>query len=118
MNYNLKGTDVSITDELRSYVEKKGNTVSKFMFDADAARIDVELSYIETEEKQYRAEFTLHDKKIVRSVAHGSTLHEAIDGAAGELSRELTKDKRKRLHNLRQGAFKVKEFLRGFRTKI
>jgi len=118
MTYNLKGTDVSITDELREYVEKKCGHAAKFLYDQGAARIDVELAYLATEEKQYCAELMLHDKKVLRAEAMGSSLYEAIDTASSELIRMLSGDKKKRLHTLRHSAVKVKEYLRGWRSKI
>ncbi|HWB34076.1 MAG TPA: ribosome-associated translation inhibitor RaiA [Candidatus Paceibacterota bacterium] len=117
MNYNLKGTDVHITDEIRSYVEKKLGGLDKFLSDVSAARADVELQYSRDEEKTYRAEVTLHAPEFAESLraeARGAALHEAIDLVEGELFRELTKRKKKRIHILRRGAGKIKDILRGF----
>jgi len=118
MNYNLKGTGISITDDIRAYLEKRLAALDKFVADDSAARVDVELEYIASEEKHYRAEFMLHDKIQLRAEANGSSLYEAIDVAAGELSSELSRAKKKRLQNFRHSAVKVKEFLRGWRRKI
>lgn len=95
MNYNIKGTGLALTDELRSYVEKKLGTLDKFVADDAAARVDVELAYLATQAKQYRAELMLHDKVVLRAVAEGSGLHEAVDKAVGELSGELSRSKKK-----------------------
>lgn len=118
MNYNIKGTDVAVTDELRTYVEKKLAALERLLYDADSARVDVEIGYIASEAKQYRAEFMLHGKHQLRTTANGGALHEAIDIAAGELLAELTRAKKKRISTLRQSAVKVKEYLRGWRSKI
>ena len=121
MNYNIKATEVVLTDEIRSYLEKKLNTLDKFLQNKEAARADVELEYLPDEAKMYRAEIMLSEpslKQALRAVATGSTLHEAIDVASGELSSELTRGKKKRLHLLRHNAVKVKEYLRGWRNKI
>lgn len=118
MNYNIKGTNVAITDELRSYVEKKLAAVEKFLYDAGDARVDVELEYIESEAKQYRAEFMLHSKHQLRATSLGGALYEAIDIAAGDLLTELTRAKKKRQSHFRKGAAKVKDFLRGLRKNI
>ncbi len=45
MNYNIKGTDIDITDELRTYVEKKLASLDKVLED-DAARVDIVVSYL------------------------------------------------------------------------
>jgi len=111
MNYNIKGTDVDITDELRSYVEKKLATLDTLM-DNDAARADVIVSYLETEEKQYIAEMTLHDTKFPLHVqASGKTMYEAIDAAAGELGEALNDAKKKLKDVARHGALEGKEIL-------
>lgn len=121
MNYNIKGTSIDITPELRGYVEKKIGALDKFVSNIDAARADVELHFASGEEKKYRAEIMLHDPVLpspLRAEARGSAMHEAIDIAAGDLFQELTRNKKKRLHNLRRGAGKVKDFIRGFRDRF
>jgi len=118
MHYNVKGTGVPITDELRGYIEKKLATLDKFVYNESGARVDVECEFMASQERQYRAELMLQDKTQLRAEARGTTLHEAIDIAAGELVEGLTRAKKKRLHTLRHSAFKVKEYLRGWRSKI
>ncbi len=117
MQHNLKGTNVDLTQEVRSYIDKKLGSLDKFLSNA-AARVDVELEYLRNEEKTYRAELMLHDDVIVRAEARGNTLHEAIDKAAGELFAELTRGKKKRIRTLRHSAARVKEYLRGWRNKL
>ncbi len=118
MHYNLRGTGVSITPEIRNYLEKRIRPLDKHVKDIDATRIDVELQYRESEAKMYRVELMLHDGAIYRAEALGEQLYEAIDLAVGELSRVMTQGKKKRLHVLRHTAVKVKEFLRGWRKKV
>ncbi len=121
MNYNIKGTDISITPELRSYVEKRLSTLDKFLSDLASCRADVELQFLVGEAKTNRAEMTIHDPALgspMRAQARGSAMHEAIDIAAGELFQELTRAKKKRIHLLRRGAGKVKDFVRGFRDRF
>jgi putative sigma-54 modulation protein len=118
MNYNIKGTSVDITDELRTYLEKKLSVLDKFLADDAGARVDAELGYLASEAKQYRAELMLHDKVQLRAEATGATLHEAMDIAVGELVQELTRAKKKRRSVFRHSAVKVKEYLRGWRSKL
>lgn len=118
MNYNIKGTDIVITDELRGYIEKKLATFEKFLSNAAAARADVELQFLVGEAKTYRAELMIHDpgmKAPLRAEARGHTLHETFDLVTDELFTELTRAKKKRLHLIRRGAARVKDILRGFR---
>ncbi len=121
MNYNLKATDVTITDDIRTYLEKKLTHLEKFVHKASAARADVELEYMPSQSKMYRAEVMLHEPSLtmpMRAEATGSTLYEAIDIMAGDVTSELTRSKKKRLQNFRRSAVKVKDFLRGWRDSI
>jgi putative sigma-54 modulation protein len=120
MNYNLKGTELSITPEIREYLEKRLSSLDKFLTNKEAARADVELEFLPGEERFYRAEVTLHDpgQKSARAEARGGALHEAIDLVMGELSGELSRGKKKRLHIFRHSAVRVKEFLRGWRKDV
>jgi len=119
MQYNIKGTDLDISDEIRTYVEKKLTASEKFIQN-NPAHADVELQYIANQEsKKYRAEFTLAlGGSVHRVEAHGDTLHEAVDIATGELARDLSQIKKKRQHIFRRSAMRVKEYIRGFRSKI
>lgn len=120
MNYNVKGTGTVVTDELRAYVEKSLAHTEKFLRGDTGAHADVELHFAESEGgKKYRAEITLmYDGEVYRSNKRGDSLHEAIDIAGDDLARSLSRNKKKRLHLLRSGASRAKEFLRGFRKKI
>jgi ribosomal subunit interface protein len=120
MNYNIKGTGIVIAPELRSYVEKKLAALEKFVSDIDASRADVELQFLVGEAKTNRAEVMMHDPALaapLRAEARGGAMHEAIDLATGEIMSELTRAKKKRIHLLRRGAGKVKDFIRGFRGR-
>jgi len=117
MQYNIKGTALEITPEIRDYVEKKLNAIDVFFTERDAARTDVELAFLLGEAQTFRAEFTLHATSLAEPIcaeARGRALHEAIDIATGELSHSVTEMKKKREHIFRRGAAKIKAFLRGF----
>jgi ribosomal subunit interface protein len=122
VNYNIKGTGVSISDEIRGYLEKKLEHLEKFVRHVDAARIDVELEYDEVwDGPKYRAELTHHEpglSQALRADVRGTTLHEAIDLAVGELTHDLTKTKQKKHDIFRRTGTKVKEYLRGWRNKV
>lgn len=121
MNYNLKGTEVSITPELRDYVERRlAAHVDKFLSRDSTAHVDVELQYEAVRDGgRYRAEFTVSaGGELYRAQEWGTAMHEAIDLALSRLTGELARNKKKRLHVLRRGSMRVKEFLRGWRNKI
>lgn len=120
MNYNIKGTEVPITDELRSYVERKLGSADKLLAGDPTAHADVELVYLaEGRSGKYRAEFTLScGGEVYRAEAWGAAMHEAIDIAVGELVSELSRGKKKKLDILRRTSVRVKEYLRGWRSDV
>ncbi len=120
LNYNIKGTGVEVSDELRNYVEKRLAGAEKFLKGDTTAHTNVELEHrVHREGDPNRAEFTLSvGGEVYRAESWGETLHAAIDVAVGELVRELGRDKKKRIHIVRRGAHRMKEFLRGWRSKV
>ena len=116
MNYNIKGTEVAITPELRAYVEKKLEQADKFLANDPTALIDVELEFAAGEGgKKYRVELTLTaTREMHRAEARGEALHEAIDLCIEELMQELRRTKEKRTTLVRRGAARIKDFVRGF----
>lgn len=121
MNYNIKGTGIQVTPELRDYVEKRlAAHVDKFLSRDSTAHADVELKFEQVRDGgRYGAEFTVSaGDALYRAQEWGSTMHEAIDLAVSRLTGELARNKKKRLHVLRHSAVKVKEYLRGWRNKI
>jgi len=120
MQYNIKGTGLSVTDEIRGYVEKKLEHIEKFIRDDASGMADVECEYTASEEgPKYRAEFMVSiGKDIYRAEARGETLHEALDVSSAHIVEEVRRAKKKRLHVFRSSAAKVKEYLRGWRTTV
>jgi len=117
MLYNIKGTSLQLTDANRSYVEKRLVSLDKYFGKKSGVRIDVELEFLKDEEKQYRAEGTLHDHGLegdFRVEATGETLHEAIDIMINTLNLELSRAKKRIIHDKRKGAQRFKDFIRGF----
>ena len=120
LNYNIKGTGLEISDQIREYVEKNLAHVEKFLQSEPSTHIDVEVKYLpEGRSGKYYAEFTVSAQGSVYRAEHwGSVLHEALDLAREELMAELRKAKQKRVQGLRRSAHRVKEYLRGWRSKL
>ena len=116
LNYNIKGTGVPITDELRGYVEKKLAHAEKFLQSDTTAHVDVELTHQDLRHgDKFCAEFTASAAGAVyRATRWGESMHAAIDVAVDEIVAELGRDKDKRVHMMRRSATKVKEFLKGW----
>lgn len=121
MLYNIKGTDLTITQANRTYIEKRLPALDKFFGKKSAARVDIELELLKEEAGIFRAEGTLHDHGLegdFRAEAQGSTLHEAIDVMVKELVLELARAKKRIIHDKRKGALRFKDFIRGFTDKF
>lgn len=120
MNYNIKGTEVPTTDELRSYVEKQLAHADKFLNGDTTAHTDVELQHLpDGRSGKYKAEFTLSiGGEIHRAERWGATLHEAIDLAGADLVQELSRNKKKKQSVMRRTSLRVKEYLRGWRSDL
>ncbi len=120
MNYNVKGTGVQVTPELRSYVESQfARQADKFLKDDSAARASVEFEYSPLRDgAQYRCELSISSSGgNYRAETWGGTLHEAIDLSVGELTHELRRAKDRRIHIWRRGAARIKGYLRGWRDR-
>ena len=116
LNYNIKGTGVDVSDELRSYAEKKLQHAEKFLQNDSSARASIELEHQALRDgDKYRAEFTVFASGAVyRAESWSESMHAAIDLAIGELVNELGRNKKKRLHILRRGAARIKDYIRGW----
>ena len=125
INHNIKGTNITITPELRSYVEKKLGVAEKFLSGDTTVHADAELEYDFRRDPsaaeapkgkggKYRAEFNLSLRGgLYRAEEWGSSLHEAIDLAINGLVNELRRTKKKHLHLVRRGAGVIKDMMRG-----
>ena len=120
MHYNIKGTGLEVSAELREYAEKRLTATDKFLRDDPTAHAAVELERQPLRDgKHYRAEFTLSARGATyRAEEWGDTMHEAIDLAMGELLGELRQTKKKKLRLFRHAGSRVKEYLRGWRNKV
>ncbi len=118
LNYNLKGTGLSITPELRSYLDRKLEGIEKFL--QDPSHVDVELEYQEMRHgEHYRAELTVESAgSVYRASAWGESMHAAIDVANNAVFGELSRNKKKRLHIFRRSAARVKDYIRGWRRSL
>ena len=96
LNYNLKGTGLSITPELRFYLDRKLEGIEKFL--QEPSHVDVELEYQEMRHGgHYRAELTIESAgSVYRASEWAEALHPAIDSATNAVFGELRRKKKKR----------------------
>ena len=112
MNTNVKGTNLTLTDSIQNYLDKKMEAFSKFIEDESSAVCGVELARDTHHQRGdvFRCEITLQTPhNLFRVSEEGETVYSAIDVAQAELVRELRREKRKRVHLIRRGGQKLKE---------
>lgn len=117
MHIDFKALTVELTDEVRSYVEEKLQSVEKLLDQNidDEVRFEIELAKDTSKNSGqiFRADFTVHvGGEHKHAVGHGESLNAAIDEAKDELARRLRREKGKRRDLFIRGAAKVKQMIR------
>ena len=117
MNLNIKTTNITLTPELRDYLEKKLTMLDKLVdFNAKNVYVKTEIGRTSQHHKTgdvFRAELSLVTSSVTfRAVAEEDDLYTAIDIAKDELSREIKSGKKKKNSIMLRGARRVKNILR------
>ena len=117
MNLNIKTTNISLTPEIREYLERKLAMLEKIVdFNRDNVFAQVELGKISQHHRQgeiFRAEINLRiGGHSFRAVREEEDLYAAIDGMKDEINREVKNGKQKSLSLFRRGGQAFKKFLR------
>ena len=119
-NFNIKLTDIEMTDAIESYLDKRLNKLEKFVGEDPSASGQVEIGKSLKGQHSgdiYRAEINLHVAgKNLRTVAEESDLYAAIDNVRDDMIRSLKSHKGKQRSMLRRGGYQVKKLLK-FRGK-
>ena len=117
MDINLSGTNLTLTDEIRDYVEKHVSKIGKLEHDP-SARLSIELERL-TEHKtsdEFRAELMLHAPGLEsRAESSSASLHSAIDEAIDKMQTESRKVKGKKKRMFPLEGLTFKNWLRGWR---
>jgi len=117
MKTNIKGTNLSLSDAITSYVDKKLKKIDKFVSDDSAIQCDVELA--RTTDHHNKGEIFQVDIHVVGSGknyfarAEKEDLYTAIDDARDDIVRELKAGKAKRISVVRRSGARVKDMMRG-----
>lgn len=116
MNITIKTSHYELTDEIRDYAEKRITGVAEKFIDEDRESVVCELEFARESKHQsgpiYYAELNLEvDGQVFRATAQEETMQASIDKVKDEISKELRRDKRKRLHSVKRGGQKAKEMM-------
>lgn len=118
MKFNLKATNVTLNDDIRSYLEKRLQSLAKLINIEDPAVIvDVELGRTTKHHQSgdiFFAEINIHHgKEAFRAVSNRPDLNSAIDDMHDEIARELASRKGKKLSLARRSGQVAKAILKG-----
>lgn len=118
MNIRIKATAIALTPELRGMIEKKLESIGRFLEHDPSATCDVEVGKTTGHHKHgdiFRAEIHIvAARRDIYVASEQNDLNMALDNARDEALHRLSSDKGKRLSRLRRGGRAVKDMLKGF----
>jgi ribosomal subunit interface protein len=110
---------MDLTDSMKTYVDKKLETLNKFA--SDGAILEVDLGKVNNHHKHgdvFKAELNFTSAgKLTRTEAVSDDLYSAIDIAHSDMLNTLSNKKDKKQTLWRKGASRIKEFARGLSKK-
>lgn len=120
---NINTQDIELTQEIRDYLQKKVDSLDKFVPKGETAvNCDVELAKTNDYDSKgqiYYAEINLEIAgNKYRATNYERSLHSAIDRIKEEVSTELRKGKSKRDDEKKKKGAKLKEVMHGFTEKF
>jgi putative sigma-54 modulation protein len=120
MNTNIKATNIELTDSVRDYVDKRVNSLEKFL-NNDNVQVQVEVAKTTNHHKNgevYKAEMDIRaDGKKFFAVSESEDLYSAIDKVRESMMSELTHKKDRERTLYKRGATSVKKMLKGISNR-
>jgi putative sigma-54 modulation protein len=120
MNTNIKATNMELTSAIKDYVNKKVESLEKFLGATDS-EVYVEVGKTTQHHKNgeyYKAEFSLASGDIkLFAMAEESDLYAAIDSVREEIVRSIKEVKNRKQTLFTRGARSVKKMLKGLSSR-
>lgn len=117
MKINLKTKNFSLTPSIKSYLEKKLNSLDKFLLLDESIFADVEISKTTKHHQKgdvFRSEVNLNvPGRLIRAVAEKWDLRVAIDCVKNDIQKEIKTNKEKNISLYKKGARILKKNLKG-----
>ena len=117
MKINLKTKNFSLTQAIKIYIEKKLNSLDKFLPVDESISADVDLSKTTKHHQKgdvFRAEVNLRvPNHLIRASAVEWDLRVAIDRVKDDLQKEIKTNKEKNISLSKKGGRLFKKILRG-----
>ena len=119
MKISIKTTNITLTPDIKEYLDRKLESLKKFIDDADdTVAVDVELGKSSMHHQTgdvFRAEINVFEgKKSYRAVAEGNDLVSALDGMKDQILHSLRNDKTKKMTLIKKTGSRLKQFIRRF----
>ena len=119
MKISIKTTNITLTPDIKEYLERKLESLKKFIDAADdTVAVDVELCKSSMHHQTgdvFRAEINVFEgKKSYRAVAEGNDLVSALDGMKDQILHSLRNDKTKKMTLIKKTGSRLKQFIRRF----
>lgn len=117
MSTNIKATNIELTDAISDYVNKKVESINKFVKDGEEMIAYVEVGKTTKHHKQgdyFKAEFdvAINGEKFFTD-SEKSDLYKAIDDAKDELVKRIKNSKKRKKTLFKRGAISVKKMIKG-----
>ncbi len=117
MNIHIKTTNITLTEAISAYVNKRLEKISKLTSDDSSAQCDVELGRTTAHHHKgdvFRCEIHLVGSGInIYTSAEKEDLYASVDEVQEGVLRELTAGKKKSTSRIRRGGAKVKAMMKG-----
>ena len=118
MRLNIKATDITLSDDIRDYLDKRLQSLGKIIdLEDEAVLVAVELGRTTRHHHTgpiFRAEINIYrGKESFRASAEQEDLNTAIDVMRDEIARELTSSKGRHTSLIRRGGLFAKNLMRG-----
>jgi ribosomal subunit interface protein len=119
MSKSLKTTNIILTPDINSYLNKKLDSLRKFInLNDDAVKCDVEIGKTTRHHQRgdiFRAEINIFvGKESFRAESESESIYGAIDLVKDEILHALRSKKERQKNIIRRTGERVKKFLRSF----
>lgn len=105
MNLTVHGKNVSVSDRVQEYVEKKVERLDKYLPQIREARAELVRSETRTASDRYTAQLTIWTgRQILRAEESSEDLFASIDAIADKMYRQIERFKGRRFQNRRREA--------------
>jgi putative sigma-54 modulation protein len=94
----LKGKNLDITEDLRSYIEKRANKLDRYLPDLSEVRIDLSVQKTRSSQDRQVAQMTVRSNGVIlRAEERAEEMSVAIDAVIEKMHRQIARYKGKRV---------------------